>query len=75
MNRIRHVSVGDIIETEETYIEDWYTRGKRKYEYVVVGVYPFFVLARDTHSGTKRSFSYGELIMLGIECQRYRVRE
>lgn len=69
MNRIRHVNVGDIIETNEVYIEDWYTRGKHKYEYEVVSVYPFFVLARDVHSGTKRSFSYGELIMLGLECQ------
>lgn len=69
MDRIRHVNVGDVIETEETYIEDWYTREKKKREYVVVAVYPYFALAREIATGIKRSFSYGELVMLGLEYQ------
>lgn len=35
--------------------------------YVVIDVYPYHVLTRDTKTGVKRSFNYGDLITLGIE--------
>lgn len=76
--RIRNIHIGDIIKTTHKSIEEpLETRGRgqhqivseiRKYE--VTAVYPYMVQARDRKTGFKRSFSYGELIMMGFECQR-----
>lgn len=67
MNKIQHISVGDIIKKEETTYEGFCSRDKITREYVVIDVYPYHVLARDTKTGVKRSFNYGDLITLGIE--------
>lgn len=67
MNKIQHISVGDIIKNEETAYDGFGSRDKITREYVVIDVYPYHVLTRDTKTGVKRSFSYGDLITLGIE--------
>ena len=69
MNKIQHISVGDIIKNDETAYEGFGSRDKITREYVVIDVYPYRVLARDTKTGVKRSFNYGDLITLGIEHQ------
>lgn len=69
MNKIQHISVGDIIKNEETAYEGFGSRDKITMEYVVIDVYPYHVLTRDIKTGVKRSFSYGDLITLGIEHQ------
>lgn len=69
MNKIQHISVGDIIKNEETAYEGFGLKDKITREYVVIDVYPYHVLTRDTQTGVKRSFNYGDLITLGIEHQ------
>lgn len=69
MNKIQHISVGNIIKNEETAYEGFGLKDKITREYVVISVYPYHVLARDKKTGVKRSFSYGDLITLGIEHQ------
>lgn len=69
MNKIQHISVGDIIKNEETAYEGFGSREKITREYVVIDVYPYHILTRDIKTGVKRSFSYGDLITLGIEHQ------
>lgn len=51
MNKIQHISVGDIIKNEETSYDGFGSREKIAREYVVIGVYPYHVLARDTKTG------------------------
>lgn len=76
--RIRNIQIGTIIKTEHKSIEEpLETRGRGRHqvisetrEYEVTAVYPYMVQTRDRKTGFKRSFSYGELIMMGFECQR-----
>ena len=76
--RISNIQIGTIIKTEHKSIEEpLETRGRGRHqavsetrEYEVTAVYPYMVQARDRKTGFKRSFSYGELIMMGFECQR-----
>lgn len=69
MNKIQHISVGDIIKNDETAYEGFGLKDKITREYVVIDVYPYHVLTRDTKTGAKRSFNYGDLITFGIEHQ------
>lgn len=69
MNKIQHISVGDIIKNEETSYEGFGLKDRITREYVVIGAYPHHVLTRDTKTGAKRSFSYGDLITMGLEFQ------
>lgn len=58
MNKIQHVKVGNKISNIETYIDGFGRKGSRvKKKYIVIGVYPYHVLTRDTKTGAKRSFS------------------
>lgn len=75
--RIRNIHIGDIIKTTHRSIEEpLETRGRGQHrfisetrEYEVIAVYPHMVQARDRKTGFKRSFSYGELTMMGLEWQ------
>lgn len=69
MNKIQHISLGDIIKNEETSYEGFGAKDKVIREYVVIGVYPYQVLTRDIKTGVKRSFGYGDLITMGLEFQ------
>lgn len=69
MNKIQHISVGDIIKNEETAYEGFGLKDRITREYIVIGVYTYHVLTRDTKTGAKRSFSYGDLITMGLEVQ------
>lgn len=69
MNKIQRISVGGIIKNEETAYEGFGLKDRITREYVVIGVYPYHVLTRDTKTGAKRSFSYGDLITMGLEFQ------
>lgn len=40
MNKIQHISVGDIIKNDETAYEGFGSRNKITREYVVIDVYP-----------------------------------
>lgn len=65
----RHVQIGDIIETKVTErigLRE-YVRGTRKYR--VLRRYQHHVLCEDTKTGQKRSFCYGDLIVMGLETQ------
>lgn len=74
--RIRNIHIGTIIKTEHKSIEEpLETRGRHQIvsetrEYEVTAVYPYMVQARDRKTGLKRSFSYGELTMMGLEYQK-----
>lgn len=75
--RIRNIHIGDIIKTTHRSIEEPLEtrgRGQRRFisevrEYEVTAIYPYMVQARDRKTGFKRSFSYGELTMMGLEWQ------
>lgn len=75
--RICNIHIGDIIKTTHRSIEEpLETRGRGQHrfisetrEYEVTAAYPYMVQARDRKTGLKRSFSYGELIMMGLEWQ------
>ena len=75
--RISNIHIGTIIKTEHKSIEEpLETRGRGRHqvvsetrEYEVTAVYPYMVQARDRKTGFKRSFSLGELIMMGLERQ------
>ena len=75
--RIRNIHIGIIIKTEHKIIEEpLETRGRGQHrfisevrEYEVTAIYPSMVQARDRKTGFKRSFSYGELTMMGLEWQ------
>lgn len=76
--RISNIQIGTIIKTEHKSIEEpLETRGRGQHrfisevrEYEVTAVYPYMVQARDCKTGLKRSFSYGELTMMGLEYQK-----
>lgn len=76
--RIHNIHIGDIIKTTHKSIEEpLETRGRGQHqvvsetrEYEVTAVYPYMVQARDCKTGSKRSFSYGELTMMGLEYQK-----
>ena len=75
--RISNIHIGTIIKTEHKSIEEpLETRGRGRHqavsetrEYEVTAVYPYMVQTRDRKTGFKRSFSYGELTMMGLEWQ------
>ena len=75
--RVSNIQIGTIIKTEHKCIEEpLETRGRGQHrfiseirEYEVTAVYPYMVQARDCKTGLKRSFSYGELTMMGLEWQ------
>lgn len=69
MNKIQNIQVGYIIKSEETSYEGFGLKDKITRQYIVISVYPYHVLTRDIKTGIKRSFNYGDLITLGIECQ------
>ena len=81
--RLRNIHIGTIIKTEHKSIEEpLETRGRGRHqvvsetrEYEVTAVYPYMVQARDCKTGLKRSFSYGELTMMGLEWQRKEMAE
>ena len=76
--RIRNIQIGTIIKTDHKIIEEpLETRGRGQHqvvsetrEYEVTAIYPYMVQARDCKTGLKRSFSYGELTMMGLEYQK-----
>lgn len=75
MNTIQHIKVGDKISNIETCYEDLHSKRKVMRDYIVVGVFPHHVLTRDAKTGIKRSFSYGELVTLGLEYQGAEMEE
>lgn len=76
--RVSNIQIGTIIKTEHRIIEEpLETRGRGQHrfisetrEYEVTAIYPYMVQARDCKTGLKRSFSYGELTMMGLEYQK-----
>ena len=75
MNTIQNIKVGDKISNIEMQYDDLYSKRKTHRDYIVVGVFPHHVLTRDAKTGMKRSFSYGELVTLGLECQDAEMEE
>ena len=68
--RITHVKIGDQITVNEEN-ED----GRRNYvTYTIISVHPFCVVGRKKN-GSKRSFSYGDLVIAGMEYQGCDVEE
>lgn len=66
--KIQHVHIGDIIKIKIND-EDHIGRTSKYGEYEVIGIYPRTVLTRDKKSGFRRSFSYGDLLTMGLENQ------
>ena len=65
---IHHVHMGDIIKIKIND-EDRIGRASKYGEYEVIGVYPRTVLTKDKKTGFRRSFSYGDLLTMGLENQ------
>ena len=66
--RIRNIHIGDTIKIKIND-EDRIGRASKYCEYEVIGVYPRNVLTRDKKTGFRRSFSYGDLLTMGLENQ------
>ena len=66
--RIHNVHIGDTIKIKIND-EDRIGRASKYCEYEVIGVYPRNVLTRDKKTGFRRSFSYGDLLTMGLENQ------
>lgn len=64
---IQHVHKGFVIRVSEQ--ADSVGHGKTQREYVIEEIYQRTVMARDKKTGFRRSFSYGDLLTLGIEHQ------
>ncbi len=66
---ITHVKVGDTIkETRKEKEKEWMFVEREK-EYRVMEVYPYHVLTVENGTSVLRSFSYGDLIVMGLEYQ------
>lgn len=66
--RIRNIHIGDTIKIKIND-EDRIGRASKYCEYEVIGVYPRNVLTKDKKTGFRRSFSYGDLLTMGLENQ------
>lgn len=66
--RIRNIHIGDTIKIKIND-KDRIGRASKYCEYEVIGVYPRNVLTRDKKTGFRRSFSYGDLLTMGLENQ------
>lgn len=65
---VHNVHIGDIIKIKIND-EDHIGRTSKYGQYEVIGIYPRIVLARDKKTGFRRSFSYGDLLTMGLENQ------
>lgn len=65
---VQSVHIGDTIKIKIND-EDRIGRTSKYCEYEVIGVYPRIVLTRDKKTGFRRSFSYGDLLTMGLENQ------
>lgn len=65
---VHNVHIGDIIKIKIND-EDHIGRTSKYGQYEVVGIYPRIVLTRDKKTGFRRSFSYGDLLTMGLENQ------
>ena len=70
--RIRNIHIGDTIKIKIND-EDRIGRASKYGEYEVIGVYPRNVLTRDKKTGFCRSFSYGDLLTMGLEIQKPKI--
>ena len=66
--RIHNVHIGDVIKIKENE-ENPGRWGKPFREYEIIEIYPRIVLTRDKKTGFRRSFSYGDLLTMGLENQ------
>lgn len=66
--RIHNVHIGDVIKIKENE-ENPGKWGKPFREYEIIEIYPRIVLTRDKKTGLRRSFSYGDLLTMGLENQ------
>ena len=66
--RINNVHIGDVIKIKENE-EDPGRWGKPLREYEIIEIYPRIVLTMDKKTGFRRSFSYGDLLTMGLENQ------
>lgn len=66
--RIHNVHIGDVIKIKENE-EDPGRWGKPLREYKIIEIYPRIVLTMDKKTGFRRSFSYGDLLTMGLENQ------
>ncbi len=64
---IEHVHIGDTIrvKTRKDNFEHTYSIN----EYEIIAIYPRIVLTKDKKTGFRRSFSYGDLLTMGMEHQ------
>lgn len=65
--KIQHVHIGDTIRIKErkSNFENTYSIN----EYEIIAIYPRIVLTKDKKTGFRRSFSYGDLLTMGMEYQ------
>lgn len=71
--KIQHVHIGAVIRVSEQ--ADSVGHGKTQREYVIEEIYPRTVMARDKKTGFRRSFSYGDLLTMGMEYQGSEVED
>ena len=66
---ITHVQVGDIIKEAGMERDGNWIYALKEKTYRVTQIYPYHVLTIEQGTGVLRSFSYGDLIMRGLEYQ------
>lgn len=66
--KIKHIKIGDRIRTKRDMSErELFCKSEVVWE--VISVYPHHILTIDRSTGIRRSFSYGDLIVMNIERQ------
>lgn len=62
---IEHAHIGDTIRVKTR--KDNFENTDSIIEYEIIAIYPRTVLTKDKKTGFRRSFSYGDLLTMGME--------
>lgn len=69
-NSMKKLKIGDVFSVEEKIKIEFSTKTKKIINrYAVEGIYSHHIIARDVNNGFRRSFSFGELVTIGIARQ------
>lgn len=69
---IKRVKIGDVFTITKSIQEKFFEDCELQRTYIVIDVYPHFVLAKDINTGIRRAVCYGDLIRMGLEIQEMR---
>lgn len=70
---IEHAHIGDTIRVKTR--KDNFENTDSIIEYEIIAIYPRIVLTKDKKTGFRRSFSYGDLLTMGMEYQGAEVED